>query len=73
MDSQTPRVQLPVTIQSILPPLLIKSEQSLDTFRGKCPIIVSSFITVMAYLSSGLLGSLLQSNTSLIAAIHIAL
>ena len=52
---------------------LAKSEQSLDTFRGKCPVIVLFFITANAYLSSGLLGSLLQSNTSPIAAIHVAL
>ena len=37
---------------------LVKSEQSLDTFRGKCPVTVLFFITEMAYPSSGLLGSL---------------
>ena len=56
---------LPVTVQLMLPPLLKKSEHTLDIFLGKCPIVISPFTTATAYRSislalSSMLGHLLQ-------------
>lgn len=55
---------LSVTIQCILPPLLKNNEQSLDIFRGKCPMTLPPFTTATAYLSFSSVGSLSHSSSS---------
>lgn len=58
----------PVTTQLMVPPLLKNNEQTRETFQGKCPITVPSFVTATAYLSISFVGSRLQVRFSPMAA-----
>ena len=60
----TEYLRVSVTTQLIVPPLRKNSEQTRETFRGKCPITVLSFITATAYLSLSFVGSHLQIRSS---------
>ena len=62
---------LHVIVQRIEPPLRKNREHTFEIFFGKCPMTVSCFSTVTAYLSAMLVGSLPHTTSSPIAAAHI--
>ena len=63
-------LRLPDTVHLITPPRFKNSEQTRDTFLGKCPMITSFFFTATAYQSWEFRDSLTQFNVSPRAAFH---
>ena len=68
---------LPVTVQSIVSPLLRKAEHNEEILRGKCPTVALSpwrdFTTATANVSRGFPTSLTVPNSSPITGSQIAL
>ena len=59
--------------QCMEPPLRKNTKHTLEIFVGKCPMIVSSFITVITYLSAAFVSSLVHTSSFVITVAQIAL